>query len=82
MEIPVVSSAPSVGELFGTEVCGIVTDSDDESLKAGIRQMFTDEAFYQQAKSGAQKRSSFFDGKRMVRKIEDEFITLVNQSQW
>lgn len=75
--IPIVSSAPSVGEAFGDEPCGLITDSDDESLEAGIRKMLTDTEFYKKAKSAALRRSAFFDGRRMVRVIEEEFISLV-----
>lgn len=76
--IPIVSSAPSVGEAFGSETCGLITETDDASLQAGIRKMLAEESFYQQAKAGAQRRSSFFDGKRMVREIEEEFLALAN----
>ena len=78
--IPIVSSAPSVGEAFGNELCGIITDVSDESLEAGIRKMLTDDEFYIKAKAGAEKRSAFFDGKRMVREIEEEFIALANSA--
>lgn len=76
--VPVVSSAPSVRELFDNENCGLVTNSDDISLEIGIRRMLTDRKFYEQAKAGAEKRSEFFNGKRMVREIEDELIALVH----
>ena len=58
-------------------MCGIVTENDNRSLEAGIRRMLTDEVFYEQAKAGAVRRSSFFDGKRMVKEIEDMFLQLV-----
>lgn len=75
--IPIVSAVPSIGEVFGEEMCGIVTENDNRSLEAGIRRMLTDEVFYEQAKAGAVRRSSFFDGKRMVKEIEDMFLQLV-----
>lgn len=76
--IPIVSSAPSVGEAFGLEPCGLITEPDDASLEAGIRKMLTDTAFYKETKAAARHRSAFFNGKRMVREIEDEFIALVH----
>ena len=75
--IPIVSAVPSIGEVFGDEMCGIVTENDHRSLEAGIRKMLTDEAFYEQAKAGAVRRSSFFDGTRMVKEIEEMFLQLV-----
>lgn len=77
--IPVVASVPVVGEIFGDEICGLITESDDASLETGIRRMLADQEFYQQAKQAAERRSAFFDGKRMVKEVEDEFISLINQ---
>lgn len=77
--VPIVSAVPSIGEGFGGEVCGIITENDNASLEAGIRKMLTDEAFYAQAKAGAQKRSTFYDGKRMVREVEDMFLSLMEK---
>lgn len=76
---PIVATIPSVAEVFGDEVCGLITENDNDSLEAGIKRMLTDEAFYAQAKAGAMKRREYFDGKRMVREIEDMFIGLVQQ---
>ncbi len=76
--IPIVSSAPSVGEAFGDESCGLITEPDDASLESGIRRMLTEREFYEQAKAGAEKRSAFFNGRRMVREIEDELIALAH----
>lgn len=73
---PMVSAVPSVGEAFGDEICGLITENDNDSLEAGIRKMLTDEAFYAQAKAGAERRGAYFDGKRMVREIEDMFTAL------
>ncbi|MEO2261823.1 glycosyltransferase [Dorea sp. YH-dor228] len=75
--IPVVSSAPSVGELFGEEFCGIITGRDDQSLEEGIRCMLENPAIYEKAKLGAERRGSFFDGQRMTREIEEEFFKLM-----
>ena len=75
--VPVVAPIPSIGELFGGETCGIITENTNAELQAGIRKMLTDEDFYAQAKAGAGKRSAFFDGKRMVKELEDMFLELV-----
>lgn len=77
--VPVVSAIPSIGEAFGGDTCGIVADNNNASLEAAIRRMLTDEDFYLEAKAGADKRSAFFDGKRMVREIEDLFLELAKQ---
>lgn len=77
--IPIVAPIPSIGEVFGGETCGIITENDNSSLENGIKKMLTDEAFYNQAKAGAERRSAFFDGKRMVKEIEDLFLELVKK---
>jgi len=74
---PIVAPIPSVGEAFGDEMCGIITESDTLSLEEGIKKMFTDEQFYAQAKAGAERRSAFFNGKRMVKEVEDMFLSLM-----
>lgn len=43
--------------------------------------MLTDEDLYQDAKAAAQRRSSFFDGRRMVREIEQMFLQLVGENE-
>lgn len=78
--IPIVAPIPSVGEVFGDEICGLITENDNASLEAGIRRMLTDEAFYAQAKAGAEKRSAFFEGKRMVKEIEDMFLQMMQET--
>ena len=75
--IPVVASVPTIGELFGDEKCGLITENDDASLEAGVRRMLTDAEFYNRAKGSALRRSTYFDGHRMVREIEEEFISLI-----
>lgn len=77
---PIVAPIPSVGEAFGDEMCGLITENDTLSLEEGIKKMLTDEEFYAQAKAGAQRRSAYFDGKRMVKEIEDMFIDLMNET--
>ena len=76
---PIVAPIPSVGEAFGDEMCGIITESDTLSLEEGIKKMFTDEQFYAQAKAGAERRSAFFNGKRMVKEVEDMFLSLMEE---
>lgn len=76
---PIVAPVPSVGEAFGDEMCGLITENDNLSLEAGIEKMLTDEEFYAQAKAGAVKRSQFFEGKRMVKEIEDMFLDLMKE---
>lgn len=76
--IPIVASVPSVEEVFGNEQCGIITGNDDVSLEKGIRKMLADKVYYQQVKASAVRRSAFFDGKCMVQKIEEEFLSLIH----
>lgn len=76
---PIVSAVPSIGEAFGDEVCGIVTENDNDSLEEGIRRMLTDEDFYTKAKEGAIRRGAFFDGKRMAKEVEDMFLALLKE---
>ena len=49
----------------------------ENRLEEGIRKMLTDEAYYARLKAGAEKRSAYFDGKRMIKEIEDMFVSLV-----
>lgn len=77
--VPVVAPISSVAEAFGQETCGLITENNMESLEAGIRKMLTEDAFYAQCKEGAQRRSSFFDGKRMVKEIEELFLRLMQE---
>ena len=74
--IPVVSTVPSVGEAFGEETCGLITENSVPALEEGIRRMLTDETYYGALKAGAEARSAFFDGKRMVKEIEEMFESL------
>ncbi len=77
--VPVVAAVPSVGELFGDENCGLITENDNQSLQAGVERMLTDQAFYAAKKAGAENRSRCFDGKRMVAEVEDMFLQLMEQ---
>lgn len=76
--IPIVSAVPSIGEIFGEECCGIITENDDDSLQAGIERMLSDPEFYKCAKQGAQNRSVCFSGAVMAKEIEQLFLELMN----
>ena len=76
---PIVATVPSVQETFGEECCGLIAENSVAGLEAGMEKMLTDEAFYAQVKAGAQKRSAFFDGKRMVKEVEEMFLSLVRE---
>lgn len=77
--VPVVAAVPSVGELFGGENCGLITENDNASLMAGIQKVLTDQQYYQALKAGAEKRSAFFSGARMVKEIEDMFLQMMQE---
>lgn len=77
--VPVVAPIGSVAEIFGEEPCGLITENNMESLEAGIRRMLTDETLYASAKAAAQRRSAYFDGRRMVREVEDMFLQLMEE---
>ena len=74
---PVVSAVPSVGEIFAEETCGMLTGNDDDSLEQGLRQVLSDGECYARLRAGAERRSRCFEGKHMVREIEEEFLDLV-----
>ena len=74
--VPIVSPIESMGEVFGEETCGLITENTNEALEAAIARMLTDEAFYQQAVQGAKKRSAYFDGTRMIQEVEAMFEEL------
>lgn len=78
--VPMVAAVPSVGEAFGGEDCGLITENDNQSLMEGIKKMLTDDDFYQKMKDGAQRRSQFFDGKRMVSEVEDMFLRMMEET--
>lgn len=67
---PIVSSFPSVGELFGDKECGIITDIDLDSLEEGIYKMLADQEFYQTCVENAIERSVWFDSPNMVAQVE------------
>lgn len=78
--IPIVSAYPSVGELFGNECCGIITENDDDSLEEGIRKMLSDPEFYRRAKAGAEKRSAAFSADNMIKQVEQIFDTVMEET--
>lgn len=78
--VPIVASVPSVGEAFGEEPCGLITENDNASLMAGIKRALTDDAFYGEMKAAAQRRSAFFSGARMVKELEDMFLQLMQEN--
>ena len=75
--LPIVASVPSVGEIFGDEACGLLTGDDDLALEQGLRRVLSDGALYEAMRSAAQRRGQYFEGKRMVREIEAEFLDLL-----
>lgn len=77
--IPVVAAVPAVGELFGGESCGLITENDNESLRIGMRRMLTEERFYAMQKAGAERRSRFFSGRRMAQELEDMFLQMMRE---
>ena len=77
--VPMVSAGPSVEEIFGDEECGLITQNDNRSLLEGIRKVLTDESYYQKLKQGAENRSHFFDGKRMVSEVEDMLLRVMEE---
>lgn len=79
--IPIVSAVPAIGEIFGGQCCGIITDNDDASLEAGVEKMLRDPSFYKEATDGASKQSSFFEGKRMVSQVEEVFRNLAGENR-
>lgn len=79
--VPMVSAYPSVGELFGDECCGIITENDDASLEEGIRKMLTDAEFYKQAKLGAENRSSAFRAETMIKQVEQIYDAVMEETK-
>jgi len=77
--IPMVSAVPSVQEIFGQVECGLITENDNRSLMNGIRKMLTEEDFYRKLKNGAEERSRFFDGRRMVKEVEQIFLDMMQE---
>jgi glycosyltransferase involved in cell wall biosynthesis len=77
--VPIVSSYPSVSEIFGNEQCGIITENDDDSLYDGIYKMLTDSEFYNKALASTKEKSNYFSGERMVREVENIYCKLLEE---
>lgn len=77
--VPLVSAVPSVAEAFGDEECGLITENDNRSLLEGMRKVLTDEGYYQKLKQGAENRSRYFDGSRMVKEAEQIFLSVMEE---
>ncbi len=78
--VPMVAPIPSVGEVFGEESCGLITENEIEDLEAAVKKLLTDDGFYASCKAAAQRRSAYFDGKRMVGEIEEMFLSLMEKT--
>ena len=68
--IPVVSSIPSVGELFQDSPCGILTGSSNDDLSAGIEKVLSNRELLSHMKTAAIQHCSYFEGRSMVAKVE------------
>lgn len=79
--VPVVSAFPTVRELFGEEICGIITENDDDSLEAGMRLMLTSKEVYNNCAAGAKARSVAFTASNMVRNVEQMFDRLMENDK-
>jgi len=76
--VPVVSTAPSVRELFGGEDCGLIVENSSGGIRQGIRRMLTDQALCAACRSGAAARSRCFEGRAMTQPLEDMFLSLLH----
>lgn len=74
--VPMVTPIDSVGEVFGGETCGLITENTNPALEDAIARMLTDEVFYRQTVQGAKNRSAYFDGTRMIQEVEAMFEEL------
>lgn len=79
--VPIVSSYPSVEELFGEEKCGIVTDNSEDGLFDGCRRLLSDENEYRLVKEAAKRRAVDFSGKKMVADVEKMFVSLSEEKK-
>ena len=74
--VPMVTPLDSVGEVFGGETCGLITENTNPALEEAVARMLTDEEFYRQTVQGAKNRSAYFDGTRMIQEVEAMFEEL------
>lgn len=68
---PVVSSFPVVGELFGEEECGVLTDVSAESLEKGILLLLENKCLYNRCVEAVSNRKDYFESKKMIQRVED-----------
>ena len=73
---PIVSTHPSALELFKDKTCGIICDTDDNSLKEALRKMLTDAPYRNQCEENAQAVGSEIQYAKMVNAIEEMFLNL------
>lgn len=78
--VPVISTCPSVGDILGDEPCGIITENTDEALYEGMMKM-CDEDFYRQTKQAAERRSVYFDSRRMAERVENLYLEILNDTK-
>ena len=74
--VPMVTPIDSVGEVFGGETCGLITENTNPALEEAVARMLTDKEFYRQTVQGAKNRSAYFDGTRMIQEVEAMFEEL------
>ena len=75
--VPVVSIFPTVAEIIGNEPCGIVVDNERDFYQA-MERLLNDKVYYEKIKSAAIKRSHDFSGNVMIKKVEQEYISLLD----
>lgn len=80
MGVPVVSAYPSVQELFGEEVCGMITESTEEGLYRGLKKVLSDEELYHILKQGAIKRSEYYKNDSDLKRIERIYLELLEDT--
>ena len=75
--VPVVSSYPSVSEIFADETCGLITENDDDSLYEGMLRMLTDQKLYQDAVTAAKRRGEYFKSDALIQKVEETYWNVI-----
>lgn len=73
---PIVSTHPSALELFKDKTCGIICDTDDNSLKEALRKMLTNTPYRNQCEENAQAVGSEIEYAKMVNAIEEMLLEL------
>lgn len=77
---PVVSSHPSVLEIFEGKQCGIVSGMRDDELKDALKEILTDEALYQDCLKNAEQVGGKIEYHSMVRDVEKMLLALVSEN--